>query len=55
MDEPTSALDPATETEITQTLLQELMDREKTVVIISHRESLLMQCDRIIDISGWTL
>ena len=55
MDKPTSALDPATETEITQTLLQELMDREKTVVIISHRESLLMQCDRIIDISGWTL
>ncbi len=54
MDEPTSSLDPATEAGITGTLLQEFMNRDKTVVIISHRESLLAQCDRIIDITEWT-
>ncbi len=54
MDEPTSALDPATEAEITNALLHEFENREKTIVIISHRESLLRQCDRIIDISAWT-
>lgn len=55
MDEPTSALDPATEAGITGTLLREFMNRDMTVVIISHRDSLLEQCDRIIDITGWTI
>ncbi|HQN82578.1 MAG TPA: ATP-binding cassette domain-containing protein [Bacteroidales bacterium] len=55
MDEPTSALDPATEAGITGTLLQEFMNRDMTVVIISHRDSLLEQCDRIIDISEWSI
>jgi len=54
MDEPTSSLDPATEADITGTLLEEFMNRNKTVVIISHRDSLLAQCNRIIDISEWT-
>jgi ABC-type multidrug transport system fused ATPase/permease subunit len=54
MDEPTSALDPATEAEITGTLLREFMNRDMTMVIISHRDSLLEQCDRIIDITEWT-
>jgi len=55
MDEPTSALDPATEAGITGTLLREFMNRDMTVVIISHRDSLLEQCDRIIDITEWTI
>mgnify|MGYP001769674739 CR=1 FL=1 len=55
MDEPTSALDPETEAGITGTLLQEFMNRDMTVVIISHRDSLLEQCDRIIDITEWTI
>ncbi|MFA7089812.1 MAG: ABC transporter ATP-binding protein [Bacteroidales bacterium] len=54
MDEPTSALDPATEAEITGTLLSEFMNRDITMVVISHRDSLLAQCDRIIDITEWT-
>ncbi|MFA7718229.1 MAG: ABC transporter ATP-binding protein, partial [Candidatus Absconditabacterales bacterium] len=54
MDEPTSALDPATEAEITETLLQDFMNRDITMVIISHRDSLLAHCERIINISEWT-
>jgi len=55
MDEPTSALDPATEAGITGILLREFMNRDMTVVIISHRDSLLEQCDRIIDITEWSI
>ncbi|MDD2832344.1 MAG: ABC transporter ATP-binding protein [Bacteroidales bacterium] len=55
MDEPSSALDPATEAEITETLLQDFMNRDITMVVISHRDSLLAHCDRIIDITEWTL
>ena len=40
MDEPTSALDPATEADYGNTL-REFMNRDMTVVIISHRDSLL--------------
>jgi ABC-type multidrug transport system fused ATPase/permease subunit len=55
MDEPSSALDPATEAEITETLLKDFMNRDMTMVVISHRDSLLTHCDRIIDITEWTL
>jgi ABC-type multidrug transport system fused ATPase/permease subunit len=55
MDEPSSALDPATEAEITETLLKDFMNRDMTMVVISHRDSLLAHCDRIIDITEWTL
>ena len=48
MDEPTSSLDAKTEEEITETLGQ-LLTENRTIIIISHRESLLTKCDRIID------
>jgi ABC-type multidrug transport system fused ATPase/permease subunit len=48
MDEPTSSLDAKTEEEITETLGQ-LLSENRTIIIISHRESLLSKCDRIID------
>jgi len=48
MDEPTSSLDAKTEEEITETLGQ-LLTENRTIIIISHRESLLAKCDRIID------
>ena len=48
MDEPTSSLDAKTEEEITETLGQ-LLFENRTIIIISHRESLLTKCDRIID------
>ncbi len=49
MDEPTSSLDAKTEEEITETLGQ-LLAENRTIIIISHRESLLTNCDRIIDL-----
>ena len=48
MDEPTSSLDAKTEEEITETL-EQLLTENRTIIIISHRESLLTKCDRIID------
>jgi len=48
MDEPTSSLDAKTEEEITETLGQ-LLTENRTIIIVSHRESLLTNCDRIID------
>jgi len=48
LDEPTSSLDAKTEEEITETLVQ-LLSENRTIIIISHRESLLSKCDRIID------
>ena len=49
-DEATSSLDTATETEIAEAI-RELWDtrRELTLILITHRESLLAFCDRIID------
>ena len=50
-DEATSSLDPATEKEITEAI-RELSDnyKELTILIISHRESSLAFCDRIVDL-----
>ncbi len=48
MDEPTSSLDVKTEEEITETLVQ-LLSENRTIIIITHRESLLSKCNRIID------
>lgn len=48
MDEPTSSLDAKTEEEITETL-EQLPSENRTIIIISHRESLLSKCNRIID------
>lgn len=51
-DEPTSSLDKNTEREIAGTLQQpSFRGQDMTLVIISHRESLLAVCDRIIDLS----
>jgi len=52
LDEPTSALDNKTEDEIAGALEHPaFQDKNMTVVIVSHKDSLLSICDRIIDIS----
>jgi ABC-type multidrug transport system fused ATPase/permease subunit len=48
MDEPTSSLDAKTEEEITETL-EQLLSENRTIIIVSHRDSLLSKCNRIID------
>ena len=50
-DEATSSLDSATEKEITEAI-RELSDnhRELTLILITHRESSLGFCDRIVDL-----
>ena len=45
-DEPTSSLDSETESEIMETIYN--LKGEKTIIIISHKVSILDQCDRII-------
>ena len=52
LDEPTSSLDNKTEEEIAGTL-EHLAFKEKnmTIVIVSHKDSILSICDRIIDLS----
>jgi len=52
LDEPTSALDNKTEEEIAGALAHPAFkDKNMTVVIVSHKDSLLNICDRIIDLS----
>jgi ABC-type multidrug transport system fused ATPase/permease subunit len=52
LDEPTSALDSKTEDEITKTLEHPaFQEKNMTIVIVSHKESMLSICDRIIDLS----
>jgi ATP-binding cassette subfamily C protein len=46
LDEPTSSLDNETENEFVKTILT--MKRKKTIIIVSHKESVLKKCDRII-------
>jgi len=50
-DEATSSLDSATEKEITEAI-RDLSDnyRELTLILITHRESSLAFCDKIIDL-----
>jgi ATP-binding cassette subfamily C protein LapB len=50
LDEPTSAMDFSTEAAITQRLTQ--FARDKTVVLVTHRTSLLSLVDRVIVIDG---
>ena len=47
-DEVTSALDGATEEELCNIINQ--IDRNKTIIIISHRNTLFKACDRVISI-----
>lgn len=52
LDEPTSALDNRTEEEIAGALEHPAFkDKNMTVVIVSHKDSLLNICDRIIELS----
>lgn len=52
LDEPTSALDQKTEEEISGVLENPaFQDKNITVVIVSHKDSLLNICNRIIDLS----
>lgn len=46
LDEPTSSLDNETEEEFIKTILT--MKRKKTIIIVSHKDSVLKKCDRII-------
>ena len=46
LDEPTSSLDNETEEEFIKTILT--MKRKKTIIIVSHKYSVLKKCDRII-------
>jgi ATP-binding cassette, subfamily C, bacterial LapB len=50
LDEPTSAMDFSTEAQITQRLTRFAQDR--TVVLVTHRTSLLSMVDRVIVIDG---
>ncbi len=45
LDEPTSALDPSAERHITQTLAR--LKRKRTIILVSHRLSTVIDCDRI--------
>jgi len=50
LDEPTSALDAEHERLITQTLMN--LIRSRTIIIVSHRLSTVMGCDRIYVMEG---
>lgn len=49
LDEATSALDKKTEEELISNLL--LLKEKRTVIVTTHRESLLSHCDRIYDVN----
>jgi ABC-type multidrug transport system fused ATPase/permease subunit len=46
LDEPTSSLDNETEESFIKTIFS--MKRKKTIIIVSHKDSVLKKCDRII-------
>jgi ABC-type bacteriocin/lantibiotic exporter with double-glycine peptidase domain len=46
LDEPTSSLDNVTEEDFIKTIFS--MKRKKTIIIVSHKDSVLKKCDRII-------
>jgi ABC-type multidrug transport system fused ATPase/permease subunit len=50
MDEPTSALDPDTEKEITANIEHQFLHKNLTIIVVSHRETILSKCDRIIEL-----
>jgi len=53
MDEPSSSLDLDTEWKLLTTLTKQA--EGKTVLIITHRESILKVCDRVLRLSGGKL
>ena len=48
LDEATSSLDTRTEKEIMKSILK--LKREKTIIVVAHRTSTLVDCDRIIEL-----
>ncbi len=48
MDEPSSSLDPETEFRLLSAFAEK--SRGKTVIIITHRESILPVCDRVLQL-----
>jgi len=48
LDEPTSALDIETEKKIIEDMF--LLKGQKTIILISHREKMLTNCDKILNI-----
>lgn len=46
LDEPTSSLDNETEEDFIKTIFS--MKRKKTIIIVSHKDSVLKKCDKII-------
>ncbi len=53
LDEPTSALDLETEMLIMKTIYS--LEKSKTIIIVSHRESVLNECEKIISIADGKL
>lgn len=53
MDEPSSSLDPEIEFRLLSTLAAQ--SRGKTVIIITHRESILPVCNRVLQLVGGKL
>jgi len=53
MDEPSSSLDPDTEFRLLSTLAEKAQG--KTVIIITHRDSILPVCDRVLQMVDGTL
>jgi ATP-binding cassette subfamily B protein len=49
LDEPTSALDAGTELSVIEAL--ERVSRDRTVIIVSHRDSALVHADRVIQLA----
>ena len=49
MDEITSSLDTKTESSIINEISQ--LKRDKTIIMSTHRESLLKNCDRVYDVN----
>tara|TARA_B100000029_G_scaffold515852_1_gene625028 strand:- start:836 stop:2605 length:1770 start_codon:yes stop_codon:yes gene_type:complete len=49
LDEPTSALDSENETLIMDTIYN--LGKDKTIIIVSHKQSLLKKCNKILSIS----
>ncbi len=53
LDEATSALDPGTERELLENLVS--LGKKRTVIVTTHRESVLSCCDRIYSVENNTL
>ncbi|SFY00665.1 ABC-type multidrug transport system, ATPase and permease component [Ruminococcus sp. XPD3002] len=53
MDEPTSSIDSETEKEVMKTIYNELSD--KTLIIITHDEQILYNCDEILELRNRNL